>query len=282
MAGTLYVVATPIGNLEDITYRAVRLLQQCDFIACEDTRRTQKLLQHYAIDRPMVALHEHNEVERSADLVGRLQGGSSIALVSDAGTPLVSDPGYRFVHAAVDAGIPVVAVPGASSILTALMAAGLPTDRFSFLGFLPPKKHARREELLSHQEREETLVFFEAPHRILETLDDIEETLPGRPVVLARELTKMHEEFLRGSAAGIAEILRARPSIQGEFTVLIGKAPKGERPKLTPDQIRSQVQQLIDGGMSKKDAMKSVARKLGVGKSTIYDELAGSSQVSPG
>jgi 16S rRNA (cytidine1402-2'-O)-methyltransferase len=275
LSGTLYVVATPIGNLEDITYRAVRLLKECDLVACEDTRRTQKLLQHYGITKPMISLHEHNESDRAADLLEKLTEGVNIALVSDAGTPLISDPGYRLVREAVTKRLPVVPVPGASSILSALAAAGLPTDRFAFLGFLPPKTHARREELRRHTEREETLVFFEAPHRIVETLADVAEVLPGRPVVAARELTKMHEEFLRGSAAEVRGQLENRSSIQGEFTLLIGKAPKSAQLNASGEEIRAQVEALVAEGLPKKEAIKSVAKRLGLPKSQVYDHCTG-------
>lgn len=278
MPGTLYVVATPIGNLEDITYRAVRLLKECDLVACEDTRRTQKLLQHYGISKPMVSLHEHNEAERAAELAGKLADGINIALVSDAGTPLVSDPGYRLVHQAVEAGVPVVPVPGASSILSALAAAGLPTDRFAFLGFLPPKAHARREQLRSHTDREETLVFFEAPHRILETLADLAEILPDRPVVAARELTKLHEEFLRGSPLQVRDELHSRPSIQGEFTLVVGKAPKGLRRDPSPQEISTLVRTLVTQGTTKKEAIKSAAKKLGIPKGHVYDIVVNSEE----
>lgn len=224
MSGLLYLVATPIGNLEDITYRAVRVLKEVDLIACEDTRQTSKLLAHYGIERPTVSYHEHNEAERSQDLAARMAAGASIALVSDAGMPLISDPGYRLVRAAIDAGVPVVAIPGPSAALSALAASGLPTDAFHFAGFLPHKQQQRLKALEALAEEQATLIFYEAPHRALESLEAIEQALGPRPVVLARELTKIHEEILRGTAAEIRAQLAGRDSVKGEITLLVGKA----------------------------------------------------------
>ena len=204
MTGTLYIVATPIGNLEDITLRALRVLREVDWIACEDTRQTRKLLEHFGIAKPMVSYHEHNESGRAAELVERLTRGGSGALVSDAGTPLISDPGYRLVQAAIAAAIPVVPIPGASAAVSALSAAGLPTDAFRFCGFLPPKSSQRRKTLEQLKPETGTLIFYETPHRILEALEDVAAVMGSRPVVVARELTKLHEEFLRGTAAECA------------------------------------------------------------------------------
>ncbi len=212
--GILYLVASPIGNLEDITFRAVRVLKESDWIACEDTRHTRILLNHYGIGKPLVSYHDHNESERAPELIARLLAGSSGSLISDAGMPLVADPGYRLVHAAVAEGISVQPIPGPSAIVTALAASGLPTDSFRFGGFLPPKSGQRAHALEALRDDRSTLIFFEAPHRILETLADIESILGARPVVVARELTKTHEEFLRGTARQILEILSARPSVQ--------------------------------------------------------------------
>src|SRR6266852_5445816 len=198
MSGTLYLVATPIGNLEDITHRAVRILREVDLIACEDTRHTRRLLDHYGIARPVTSYHEHNETARAEELVARLAAGTNLALVSDAGMPLVSDPGYRVVAAAVRAGIPVVPVPGASALVAALAASGLPTDSFYFVGFLSAKSGQRARALEAVRDQTATLVFYEAPHRILDALEDVERILGPRQVVVARELTKVHEEFLRG------------------------------------------------------------------------------------
>ena len=266
MPGVLYIIATPIGNLEDITMRAVRVLHEADVIACEDTRETRKLLDHYGIAKPLVSYHEHNESARAAALIERLQAGENIALVSDAGTPLISDPGYRVVRAAVDAGIVVTPIPGPSAALAALAASALPTDAFRFCGFLPPKKSARRKLLEGFLLEDSTLIFYEAPHRILETLEDIAAVMGGRPVVIAREVTKLHEEFLRGSAEEIRSQLAARPSVRGEITVLIGKGAGviDERP--LEDAVRDLEQQ----GVSRMDAIKQVAKSRGISKREVY------------
>jgi 16S rRNA (cytidine1402-2'-O)-methyltransferase len=268
----LYLVATPIGNLEDITYRAVRILSEADLIACEDTRQTRKLLDRYGISKPTVSYHEHNEMERAAELVERIRDGASLALVTDAGMPLVSDPGYRLVRAAVEAGIPVIPIPGPSAALTALAASGLPTDAFHFAGFLPSKPFQRAKLLESLAEEHATLIFYEAPHRLIEALESIEEVLGARPVVVARELTKMHEEFLRGTAAEIRAEMQARDSVKGEITILIGKAtapPPDDRP------LDQAVEELVSGGVPRMDAIKQVARRRGLSKRQVYDQLLG-------
>jgi 16S rRNA (cytidine1402-2'-O)-methyltransferase len=270
MPGLLYVVATPIGNLEDITYRAVRVLGEADLIACEDTRQTRKLLDHYHIHKPTISYHDHNEAERTEDLTARLLAGETIALVSDAGMPLVSDPGYRLVHAAIEAGISVQPIPGPSASLTALAASGLPTDSFHFGGFLPPKTGQRLKLLESLAEEQATLIFYEAPHRILETLEAIEAAMGPRPVVVAREITKIHEEFLRGTAAEIHAQLASRDSVKGEITLLIGKA-MAPPPDDTP--IPEAVEALISGGVPRMDAIKQVARRRGLSKREVYDQL---------
>ena len=270
MAGTLYVVATPIGNLEDITYRAVRILGEVDLIACEDTRQTRKLMDHYGIEKPTISYHEHNEAERAAELTSRLLAGTSIALVTDAGMPTVSDPGYRLVHAAVECGVPVVALPGPSAALTALAASGLPTDSFHFGGFLPSKPGQRAKALEALAEEHSTLIFYEAPHRILEALEAVEAALGPRPVVVARELTKLHEEFLRGTAAEIHARLSERELVKGEITLLIGKAtapPKDETP------LEEAVDRLIRNGTPRMEAIKQVARRRGLSKREVYDQL---------
>jgi 16S rRNA (cytidine1402-2'-O)-methyltransferase len=270
MPGLLYVVATPIGNLEDITYRAVRVLGEADLIACEDTRQTRKLLDHYDIHKPTISYHEHNEAERTEDLTARLLAGETIALVSDAGIPLVSDPGYRLVHAAIKAGIDVQPIPGPSASLTALAASGLPTDSFHFGGFLPPKAGQRAKLLESLAEEHATLIFYEAPHRILETLEAIEAALGPRPVVVAREITKIHEEFLRGTAAEVRAQLASRDAVKGEITLLIGKAMA---PPADDTPIPEAVEALITGGVPRMDAIKQVARRRGLSKREVYDQL---------
>jgi len=270
MPGLLYLVATPIGNLEDITYRAVRVLGEADVIACEDTRQTRKLLDHYGIQKPTVSYHEHNEAERTQDLLTRLAGGTTVALVSDAGMPLVSDPGYRLVRAAIDAGVTVHPVPGPSASLAALAASGLPTDAFYFGGFLPAKTGQRARALEALAEEEATLVFYEAPHRILEALEAVETVLGPRPVVVAREITKLHEEFLRGTAREFRDQLAARDSVKGEITLLIGRATSPP-PDETP--IEEAVDTLVRGGMPRMDAIKQVARKRGLSKREVYKHV---------
>jgi 16S rRNA (cytidine1402-2'-O)-methyltransferase len=228
-------------------------------------------LDHYGIQTPTISYHEHNEATRAAELAARLAGGASIALVSDAGMPLVSDPGYRVVRAAIDAGIPVEPVPGASAALTALAASGLPTDAFRFGGFLPHKAGQRLKLLESLSGEQATMVFYEAPHRILESLEAIEQALGPRPVVVARELTKIHEEFLRGTAAEVRAQLASRDAVKGEITLLIGKAP-APAPDDTP--LREAVDALVRAGMAKMDAIKQVARRRGLSKREVYDEVA--------
>jgi 16S rRNA (cytidine1402-2'-O)-methyltransferase len=265
----LFIVATPIGNLEDITYRAVRILKEADVIACEDTRQTQKLLDHYGIRKPLVSYHEHNEQARASELIERIRRGVTLALVTDAGTPLVSDPGYRIVRAAIDAGIPVVPIPGANAALTALSASGLPTDSFRFCGFLPPKSNQRRQVLERLRGETATLIFYEAPHRILESLDDIAATLGARDLAVGREMTKVHEEFIRGTPASVAAALTSRPVLKGEFTLLIGKS--GERLE-SDEPVRDAVIRLESSGMPRMDAIKQVARERGLSKRDVYRE----------
>ena len=270
MPGLLYVVATPIGNLEDITYRAVRVLGEADLIACEDTRQTRKLLDHYGIQKPAISYHEHNEMARTAELTARLLAGTVIALVSDAGMPLVSDPGYRLVKAAVENGIPVQPVPGASAALAALAASGLPSDAFHFGGFLPHKPGQRIKALEALADEPATLIFYEAPHRIIEALEAVEQVLGSRPVVVARELTKIHEEFLRGTAAEVRAQLAARDAVKGEMTLLIAKAV-GPAPDDTP--LDEAVDALMRDGTPRMDAIKQVARRRGLSKREVYDRL---------
>jgi len=268
--GLLYIVATPIGNLEDITYRAVRVLREASLIACEDTRQTRKLLDHYGIQKPTVSYHDYNETGRAQELVARMLAGDTVALVTDAGTPLVSDPGYRLVNAAILNGIAVQPIPGPSAALAALAGSGLPTDAFHFGGFLPHKPGQRSKTLEALAGEEATLVFYEAPHRILEALEAIEAALGPRPVVVARELTKLHEEFLRGTAAEIRAQLDARKAIKGEFTILIGKATQPP-PDDTP--MNEAVEALVRAGAPRMEAIKQVARRRGLSKREVYDEL---------
>jgi len=270
MPGQLYVVATPIGNLEDITLRALRVLKEVEVIACEDTRQTRKLLQHYAISTPAVSYHEHNERGRAAHLVERMQSGEAVALVTDAGTPLVSDPGYRLVAATIEAGLRVTPIPGPAAPMAALTGAGLATHRFRFLGFLPPKSGKRRALLEELRASEETNILFEAPHRVLETLEEIEQALgPDRPVVAAREITKLHEEFVRGTVAGVRRELAQRPSIKGEFTILLGPMPAGISQPAAVD-YRHELEILLGQGVARMDAVKQLARRHGLGKREVY------------
>ena len=276
LAPGLYLVATPIGNLEDITLRAVRVLKQADLIACEDTRQTQKLLNHYGITTRTTSYHEHNEMTRSAELVLELEQGARIALVTDAGMPGISDPGFRLISLAIRHHIPVVPIPGASAFLSALVASGLPTDSFHFSGFLPAKRGQRRQLIESIRESARTQVFYEAPHRVTEALEDIVEILGGqRHVVIAREVTKMHEEFLRGHAAEVLETLKVRGDIKGEITLLIGKMEPGEQ-KASPTRVnvRQRINQLIaEENLDEKAALKKVAKEMGISKSEAYREL---------
>jgi 16S rRNA (cytidine1402-2'-O)-methyltransferase len=276
LAPGLYLVATPIGNLEDITLRAVRVLKEADLIACEDTRQTQKLLNHYGITSRTTSYHEHNELTRAPELVLELEQGARIALVTDAGMPGISDPGFRLISLAIRHHVPVVPIPGASAFLAALVASGLPTDSFRFSGFLPAKRGQRRALLESIRESPRTQVFYEAPHRVKEALEDVVEILGGeRYVVIAREVTKLHEEFLRGHAAVILETMNARGDIKGEITLMIGKAEATEK-KALPSRvsIRQRVEQIMaEEKLDEKGALKKIAKEMGISKSEAYREL---------
>jgi 16S rRNA (cytidine1402-2'-O)-methyltransferase len=273
----LYLVGTPIGNLEDITLRALRILKEVDVIACEDTRQTQKLLNHYAIQARTTSYHEHNEMTRSAELVKEMQEGARVALVSDAGMPGISDPGYRLVTLAIRHQISVVPVPGASAFLAALVASGMPTDSFRFSGFLPAKRGERRAVLEGIKNSPETQVFYEAPHRIVEALADVGEVLgKARNVVVAREVTKLHEEFLRGSAGEVLEQLKTRETVKGEITLLIAKAEEKSAEVEVAGRlsVRQRVQQIIaHEKIDEKAALKRVAKERGISKSEAYREM---------
>jgi 16S rRNA (cytidine1402-2'-O)-methyltransferase len=268
--GTLYLVATPVGNLQDITLRAIEVLKEVDLIACEDTRHTQKLLTYFGITTATVSYHEHNERERAAEILAKLKSGGRVAVVSDAGMPGICDPGYRVVGLAVENGVPVVPVPGASAVVLALAASGLPTDAFGFGGFLPAKSGQRREVLEGIAGSTRTEIFYEAPHRVVEALEDLVEVLGGaRRVVVARELTKLHEEFLRGTAAEVLAVLKQRGDVKGEITLLIGKAEAGaEKPKIS---LRVRMEQVMrEESLDEKAALKKVAKEFGLGKSEAY------------
>ncbi len=272
---SLYLVATPIGNLEDITLRALRVLKEVDLIACEDTRQTLKLLSHYNIKTRLVSYHEHNEMTKAAELVVDLEGGAKIALVTDAGMPGISDPGFRLIALAIRHHVPVVPIPGASAFLAALVASGLPTDSFRFSGFLPSKSGQRRKLLESVKDSPRTQVFYEAPHRLLETLADVVEALGNdRHVVVAREVTKIHEEFLRGRAADILAQLKARGDVKGEITLLIAKAEEGATPSAPETaSLAQRVREIMASEKAdEKAALKKVAKERGIGKSEAYRE----------
>ena len=274
MPGTLFVVATPIGNLEDITVRALRILREVSLIAAEDTRRTAHLLARHAIATPTTSLHEHNEAGKSASLIERLRGGDHVALVSDAGTPTVSDPGGQLIRAAIDAGIRVEPIPGPSAVLAALAASGLPTDSFSFLGFPPTRAKDRKSWFARVKRIAGTVVFFEAPHRIRETMSELQRTVGDCPVAIGRELTKIHEELVRGP---ISEALARLSDDRGEFTVvaMIGQstdnaavvAPSETELVLEIGRMTASV------GLTKRKAINIVARKHGLTPNRVYDAV---------
>ncbi len=270
--GRLFIVGTPIGNLEDMTFRAVNTLKEVDLIACEDTRRTGRLLQRYSIRTPTVSYHEHNEMTRGPELVLQLEEGSHIALVSDAGMPGISDPGYRLVHLAIRHGIPVTPVPGVTAFVAALSAAGLPIDEFHFVGFLPRKSGPRRKALEALKRAGGTLIFYEAPHRVLEMLKDALAVLGERPAAVAREVTKTYEEFVRGELGEVLARLKAKP-VKGELTVLIG--PVGSRTEPARPEAPGSVAEAVERamvleGLSERAALKAVARARGISKSEAY------------
>ena len=273
--GCLYLVATPIGNLEDITLRALRILKEVDQIACEDTRHTQKLLSHYNIQKPLVSYHEHNEMTRAPELVLAMEQGAQIALVSDAGMPLVSDPGYRLVTLSLRHHLPVVPIPGAAALLAALSASGLPNEEFLFAGFLPARTGERRRALERLRIEDRTIIFYEAPHRIEETLADAREILGDRPAFLAREVTKLHEEFRRGTLSELAASLSDKPA-RGEITLLIGANPPEERAaqRDTAQSLAERVDELIrQAKLDRKEALKLAAKERGMTKRAAYQEL---------
>jgi 16S rRNA (cytidine1402-2'-O)-methyltransferase len=273
--GCLYLVATPIGNLEDITLRALRILKEADQIACEDTRHTLKLLNHFAIHRPMVSYHEHNELTRAPELVLAMEQGASIALVSDAGMPLVSDPGHRLVSLCIRHHIPVVPIPGPSAVLTALSASGLPNDEFVFLGFLPARTGERQRALEHLRIEERTLIFYEAPHRIAETVAAALAILGDRPACIAREVTKLHEEFRRGKLSQLVQSLEERPA-KGEITLLIGPPEQAEAGAHvdTAQSLAARVDELMhQAKLDRKEALKLAAKERGITKRDAYRQL---------
>lgn len=268
--GGLYVVATPIGNLEDITVRALRILKTVALIAAEDTRHTARLLAHYHIRTPLISCHEHNEQQRTDVLIEKIRAGMAVALVSDAGTPSVSDPGYRLVRATIAAGLDVFPVPGVSAAITALSAAGLPTDTFTFVGFTPKKKGRRDALLQSLAGESRTLIFYESPHRIIDFLADLQRAMGDRPAVLAREMTKLHEEFVRGTLSQLAASLKQRSEIKGECTLLLSGAPSAESIGMgdLADRLR---EALADPDARLSGVAKEVARKYQLPRKTVYE-----------
>jgi 16S rRNA (cytidine1402-2'-O)-methyltransferase len=275
LAPGLYLVATPIGNLEDITLRALRVLRQADRIACEDTRQTQKLLNHFEIRTPTVSYHMHNEGSRTEELITELKTGARIAVVSDAGTPGIADPGGQIVTAALTAGVDVFPIPGANAAISGLIASGLTTERFTFHGFLPAKAGQRKTALEELARDDGTHIFYEAPHRILDTLADVEAVFgPEQHVVIARELTKIHEEFLRGSVAGIRSQLASRASVRGEIVLMLTPTPTESASEGRQTTLAADVATMMKSeGISEMDALKRVARERGIGKSEAYREL---------
>jgi len=274
-AGCLYLVGTPIGNLEDITLRAIRILKEADQIACEDTRHTQKLLTHYDIHKPLISYHEHNELTRAPELVLALEQGAKIALVSDAGMPLVSDPGYRLVTLCLRHHILVVPIPGPSALLASLSASGLPNEEFLFLGFLPARSGERRRALEHLRIEDRTLIFYEAPHRVEETIADAREILGDRPACLAREVTKLHEEFLRGKLSEIAAMIEEQPA-RGEITLLIGPSDPAESRSHgdSAQSLAARVEELMhQAKLDRKEALKLAAKERGLSRRDAYDEL---------
>ncbi len=279
-AGCLFVVSTPIGNLEDITLRALRVLREADVIASEDTRQTMKLLSHFDISKRLVSYHEHNEITRAPEIVIELEQGAKVALVSDAGTPAISDPGFRLVSLCLRHGIQVVPIPGASAFVAALAASGMPIEEFTFAGFLPARQTARRKALRSLASEPRTLVLYEAPHRLLDTLEDALEILGNRPAMIAREVTKAFEEFQRGHIEDLVAAVRKKPA-RGEITLLIGPAD-GRAPHLNPDGAGAQsaeplsrrVEQIMkERGIDRKAALKLAARERGITRREAYKQL---------
>jgi 16S rRNA (cytidine1402-2'-O)-methyltransferase len=275
MTGTLYIVATPIGNLEDITQRALRVLAEVELIACEDTRRTGVLLKHYGIKTRMLSYHEHNETARAAELSEMLLRGASVAVVSDAGTPGISDPGFRLARLATGVGARVVPLPGATAFVAALVASGLPTDEFFFGGFLPARSTQRRARLQQVRALPSTLIFYEAPHRIAATLSDAREILGEREAVVARELTKLHEEIVRAPLSELALRFAAEGSARGEMVLLIDRAAIGGEAveSVGAQDISARVAAFEDEGLDQRAALKRAARELGLSRDEAYRRL---------
>lgn len=274
-AGTLYIVATPIGNLEDITQRALRVLREVDVIACEDTRHTRTLLNHFGITTKTLSYHDHNERERTTELAARLDAGASIALVSDAGTPGINDPGFRLVRACIERDIDVVPIPGATAFVSALVASGIPTDEFYFAGFLPSRQHARRLRLAALNAVPATLIFYEAPHRIADALTDAREILGEREAAVARELTKLHEEIARGRLTELIARFSGAASARGEMVLVIDRhrIDADETGERQTTDIAALVAALEGEGLDPRAALKRAARELGLNRDEAYRRL---------
>jgi len=273
--GCLYLVGTPIGNLEDITLRALRILKEVDQVACEDTRHTQKLLSHYDIHRPLVSYHEHNEGKRAAELAAAMEQGAKIALVSDAGMPLVSDPGHRLVGLCLEKHIAVVPIPGPAALLTALSGSGMPTEEFLFVGFLPARGGERRRACERLRIEERTIILYEAPHRIAECVRDALEILGDRRACLAREVTKLHEEFLRGKLSEILSSLEER-AVRGEMTLILGPpvAAEAEAHGDSSQTLAARVEELMQQAkLDRKEALKLAAKERGLTRRAAYSQL---------
>ncbi|MDW8462329.1 MAG: 16S rRNA (cytidine(1402)-2'-O)-methyltransferase [Geminocystis sp.] len=270
VTGILYLVATPIGNLEDITLRAIRILKEVDLIAAEDTRQTAKLLRHYQISTPTVSYHEHNSKSRTPELLEKLKGGSNIALVTDAGTPTISNPGYDLVRECVASKIQIVPIPGAMAGITALIASGLPCDRFCFEGFLPLKRKERELRLVQLQGETRTIIFYEAPHRLVTTLMDLQKHFGiDRPLVVARELTKIHEEFWHGTIAEAIQLYQDK-SPRGEYVLVVAGKTQEEKRSMTAAEIMAEMEKLREEGLSRKEAAQKIAQKANMSPREVY------------
>ena len=274
MAGTLYIIATPIGNLEDITQRALRILGEVDLVACEDTRRTRALLNHFGIKTKTISYHEHNERERTEQICKLLVSGKDVALVSDAGTPLINDPGFRLINAAIELNLPIVPIPGPTALVSALVASGLPPDQFLFAGFLPARANARRAKLEELKTIPATLIFYEAPHRIAATLRDAADVLGNRQAVIARELTKLHEEFVRGHLSELADKF-SEQAARGEMVLIIEAARSDqsldqEALSTISGRLAERIRELESEGLDTKTSLKKAARELGLKRDEAY------------
>ena len=272
MPGSLFLVATPIGNLQDISSRAVATLRNVDLIACEDTRHTQKLLNHLGIKKKLISHHEHNEESRTSEMVDMLNAGRSVAVVSDAGTPAINDPGFRIVKKAIESGIDIVSIPGPSAVVTALAASGLPTDSFFFGGFLPAKKGERQRRLMKLRDVPATLIFYEAPHRLLGSLDDCLTVLGDRDAVIARELTKVHEEYLRGKLSQILTHFHSHKP-KGEIVILISREDSDLLVRPSTRSLPERVSELESNGLERKAALKQAAKEFKLTRSEAYREM---------